>query len=391
MSKNIAVIIGGPSSEHDISILTGLQSARILSKDNKITILYWSKENNWYLLDPNLESKDFLENTKLMKKPLELRINGDSGFYFKKKKLNFDVFLNSCHGGPGEDGTLQSLLNILKVKYTGPKIISAQICMDKYVFYTTMKENGLPVIHKNLVNPDEKPSFDGPYILKPRFGGSSIGVEVVNDYETVLKIVESSDLYTEGAIVERYLEDSEDILIGVKNYPNFSVSEIEKPIKNETLFSYSKKYLENGGLEGSERELPAQINDDKKNKIIKYVEKINSIIPTRGIFRYDFLIDNDEIYINEIINDFQSRGAVNILIKEEEFTTLSGIPALKIYGTLDYPKKGKNKRVRCNYMTHLFDFDKGGINLTLLYEKEDRYGPAIEKRVMESFELIKEL
>jgi len=300
MSKNIAVIIGGPSSEHDISILTGLQSARILSKDNKITILYWSKENNWYLLDPNLESKDFLENTKLMKKPLELRINGDSGFYFKKKKLDFDVFLNSCHGGPGEDGTLQSLLNILKVKYTGPTIISAQICMDKYVFYTAMKENGLPVIHKNLVNPDEKPSFDGPYILKPRFGGSSIGVEVVNDYETVLKIVESSDLYTEGAVVERYLEDSEDILIGVKNYPNFSVSEIEKPIKNETLFSYSKKYLENGGLEGSERELPAQINDDKKNKIIKYVEKINSIIPTRGIFRYDFLIDNDDIYINEI-------------------------------------------------------------------------------------------
>ena len=76
MSKNIAVIIGGPSSEHDISILTGLQSARILSKENKITILYWSKDNNWYLLDPNLESKDFLENTKLMKKPLELRVNG---------------------------------------------------------------------------------------------------------------------------------------------------------------------------------------------------------------------------------------------------------------------------------------------------------------------------
>ena len=300
MSKNIAVIIGGPSSEHDISILTGLQSARILSKENKITILYWSKDNNWYLLDPNLESKDFLENTKLMKKPLELRVNGDSGFYFKKKKLNFDIFLNSCHGGPGEDGTLQSLLNLLKVKYTGPKVISAQICMDKYVFYTTMKENGLPVIHKDLVNPNKKASFDGPYILKPRFGGSSIGVEVVNDYETVLKIVESSDLYNEGAVIEKYLEDSEDILIGVKNYPIFSVSEIEKPIKNETLFSYSKKYLENGGLEGSERELPANIDDDKNNKIMEYVEKINSIIPTRGIFRYDFLVDKDDIYINEI-------------------------------------------------------------------------------------------
>jgi hypothetical protein len=95
--------------------------------------------------------------------------------------------------------------------------------------------------------------------------------------------------------------------------------------------------------------------------------------------------------INNIINDFQSRGAVNILIKEEAITTLSGIPALKIFGTLDYPKKGKNIRVRCNYITHVFDFEQGGINLTLLYEKEDRYGEFIEKRVIDSFELIKEL
>ena len=58
---------------------------------------------------------------------------------------------------------------------------------------------------------------------------------------------------------------------------------------------------------------------------------------------------------------------------------------------MDYPKKEKDKRVRCNYITYLFDFDQGGINLTLLYEKEDRYGPEIEKRVIDSFELIKEL
>ena len=300
MSKNIAVIIGGPSSEHDISILTGLQSARILSKDNDVSILYWTKDNNWYLLEPNLESKDFIDDEKILKKPIELRVNGDSGFYLKKKKLDFDVFLNSCHGGPGEDGTLQSLLEILRVKYTGPKVVSAQICMDKYVFYTTMKEKGLPVLHKELVNSKEKVTFQGPYILKPRFGGSSIGVEVVNDYESVLKIIESSDLYAQGAVIEKYLENSEDILIGVKNYPSFNVSEIEKPIKNDTLFSYSEKYLENGGLEGSKRELPANIDEDKKNKIISYVEKINSIIPTRGIFRYDFLLDNEDIYINEI-------------------------------------------------------------------------------------------
>ncbi len=95
--------------------------------------------------------------------------------------------------------------------------------------------------------------------------------------------------------------------------------------------------------------------------------------------------------VNEIIQDFQSRGAVNILIKEEEVTTLSGLPALKIFGTLDYPKKGDDNRVRCNYTTHIFDFESGGITMTILYEKEDRYADKIEERIMNSFELIKEL
>ena len=94
---------------------------------------------------------------------------------------------------------------------------------------------------------------------------------------------------------------------------------------------------------------------------------------------------------NDINNDFKTTGTVNILINKEEITTLSGIPALKIFGTLDYPKKGKSKRVRCNYTTHVFDFEQGGINLTLLYEKEDRYGESLETRVMDSFALIKEL
>ena len=60
--------------------------------------------------------------------------------------------------------------------------------MDKYVFYTLMKESGIPVLDKHLVTTNSKPNFSGPYILKPRFGGSSIGVEVVEDYETALKL-----------------------------------------------------------------------------------------------------------------------------------------------------------------------------------------------------------
>ena len=77
-----------------------------------------------------------------------MKFNENPGFYQKRKKIELDGVVNACHGGPGEDGSLQSLLNIFNIKYTGPDQISAQICMDKYAFYSLMKENKLPVIEK---------------------------------------------------------------------------------------------------------------------------------------------------------------------------------------------------------------------------------------------------
>ena len=117
MSKKIGVIFGGPSPEHDISILTGLQSVRILSKKYEVSSIYWSKDNKWYLVDNLNESVDFLENKEIFKKNLELKFNENPGFYQKRKKIELDVVVNACHGGPGEDGSLQSLLYIFNIKY----------------------------------------------------------------------------------------------------------------------------------------------------------------------------------------------------------------------------------------------------------------------------------
>ena len=175
MNYKIAVIIGGPSPEHDISVLTGLQSARVLSSKNEVSIIYWTKDNKWFLLDSKLESTDFVDTSKLKKKELQLNLGKNGGFYYKRKALDIDIFINSCHGGPGEDGTLQGLLDIMNLNYTGPNLTSAQICMDKYVFYALMKENNLPVLEKFKIQDEKKPNFDGPYVLKPQFGGSSIG------------------------------------------------------------------------------------------------------------------------------------------------------------------------------------------------------------------------
>ena len=239
-------------------------------------------------------------NPKIFKKELQITFGKTNYFPHKRTKLDFDVFVNSCHGGPGEDGTLQGFLELMDVKYTGPNLTTAQVCMDKYAFYSVMKANNLPVLDKFRVIDGSSIDFDGPYVLKPQFGGSSIGVEVVRDYETALKIVSSSDLYNQGALIEKYIENADDLLIGVRNYPKFNYSEIEKPIRNSNLFSYEDKYLNNGGLEGSKRELPAEISENIKSKILNYVQEINKIIPSRGIVRYDFLKTGEEVYINEI-------------------------------------------------------------------------------------------
>lgn len=102
-------------------------------------------------------------------------------------------------------------------------------------------------------------------------------------------------------------------------------------------------------------------------------------------------LEKGQELVNSIISSFESAGAVNIFIKNDAVTLPSGLPVAKIYGTLDYPKYQEEQRVRCNFSAYLFAFDQGTILLTLMYEKEDRYGEAIEQRILNSLDLIKEL
>ncbi len=302
MSNKLAVIYGGPSPEHDISILTGLQAAKILSSKYEVLNIYWSRDNRWFLVDNDLESKDFIENKNIFKKEITIKYDSNPGFYIKKKKIEIDLIVNSCHGGPGEDGTLQSLFALLEIDFTGSSLTTSQLCMDKYAFFALMNSNNIPVLEKHLVSEKVLPKFEGPYILKPRFGGSSIGVEVVDDYKTAITISSNSDLYNQGATIEKYLRESIDLLVAVRSFPQIDYSDIEKPIRsnNFELFSYTDKYLENGGLEGSKRELPANISKEIKDEINRILDLFMSIVDIRGIARVDFLLKDRELYINEV-------------------------------------------------------------------------------------------
>ena len=182
---DVAVILGGPSPEHDVSVLTGLQVARGLAGGGTgpIRALYWSKTGDWYSIDPGLEAEAFLEGVPKGSTKVQFVAAPGGGFselggrLGKARKIDIDAAVVCCHGGPGEDGTLQAALDLAGISYTGPGVAAAAVGMDKLAFGALVADAGLPTLPRLLLTPGAPaPSFNGPYILKPRFGGSSIGI-----------------------------------------------------------------------------------------------------------------------------------------------------------------------------------------------------------------------
>lgn len=295
-----AVLFGGPSDEHDISVLTGLQVARAL---DDIEAIYWSKSGEWYSVAPELEAGDFVEGAPRKSKELTFVASPGQGFVQKRKPLELDAVLIACHGGPGEDGTLQGLLDLVGLRYTGPGQAASALGMDKLAFGSAMSSAGLPTLARTLVQTGEEkaPSFDGPYIVKPRFGGSSIGIEVAEDWDTVLALKSSSRYFDQGAVVEPFLGGSRDLQVAVRTYPQWELSAIEAPARSgEGIYSYDQKYLAWGGEVSSGRELPATVDEATEKRIADLSVRIAEVAGLRGIARIDFLQKDGELFVNEV-------------------------------------------------------------------------------------------
>ncbi len=295
-----AVVFGGPSDEHDISILTGLQVARALEE---IEAIYWSKSGEWYSVDPTLEAADFAEGAPRKSRAIEFVATPGQGFVHKKKPMDLEAVLIACHGGPGEDGTLQGMLDLAGLRYTGPGQAASALGMDKLAFGAAMAAAGLPTLPRTLVQTGEEhdPDFGGPFIVKPRFGGSSIGIEVAEDWSTVLALKSSSHFFDRGAVVEPFLGGSRDLQVAVRTHPQWELSAVEAPARSgEGIYSYDQKYLAWGGEVSSGRELPATLDDATAKGITDLSRRVTEVAALRGIARIDFLDKDGELYVNEV-------------------------------------------------------------------------------------------
>jgi D-alanine-D-alanine ligase len=314
--SDIAVIFGGPSPEHDVSILTGLQAAQELQRGgHTVHALLWSKTAEWFAVDPSLEASAFLDGVPKGAQALRLvsgaggGFEGSGGRFSKQKGTEFEVAVVCCHGGPGEDGTLQAALDGAGIAYTGPSVAAAALGMDKLAFGGVMVAAGIASLPRvALTATTDGVGFDGPYIVKPRFGGSSIGIVVVEDIPTAKALLAHGVHLRAGAVLEPFRPDLYDVQMALRCWPQTEMSAIERPLRSagragsasNEILGYTDKYVGGEGMASAPRELPADLPATVADGVRQAARRIAELALVRGVARIDFLTDGTELVVNEI-------------------------------------------------------------------------------------------
>ena len=334
MSKlKLGVIFGGMSTEHDVSVLSGYSILKNLNKEKyEIFPIYIDKDGEWYSI------KEMSQEPVIVDDNLE-KIN-DTFSYLKKCDVVFPIL----HGKYGEDGTMQGLLELLKIPYVGPGVLSSSIAMDKvyskiifekanikqakYVYirkdsdkyiYIDDKFNEIKDTIQNICKKiEEKITY--PMFVKPSNSGSSVGINKAKKTEELEKYIEYASKFDTKILIEETIIGKE-IECSVLGNEDVKASVLGKITPAEDFYTYDAKY---NNVE-SKLTIPANISAELTERVRKTAIKAFKAIDGKGFSRVDFFVntENNEIYINEI----------NTL---PGFTNISMYPKLWEYSGLKY-------------------------------------------------------
>lgn len=353
----IAVIFGGRSCEHDVSIVTGVMTLNALGK--KATGIYIDGKGDFYIGDRFDEIKTFEKFSAKGCKRVHFMPN-DSGLYDDRGRRikTAEAIVNCCHGAYGEDGCLQGLLEMSGIPYTGGGVLASAVGMDKVIMKRLFQASGLPCVKYMEVKADEffdetyafaetlKKDFAFPLIVKPVNLGSSIGIKVAHSFEELFGGMRAAFAFDNRVIVEQALEDFIEVncaAIGECD-KGVEVSQTEQPIGWTEFLSYEDKYLGGGkGKEETKRRMPADIDEKLTERIKELTAAAFKAVRCDGVARVDFLIKDGEIYVNEI----------NTVPGSLAYYLFAGIYDLKTL-TERLVEIAKNRTANKNALTHTF-------------------------------------
>ncbi len=255
MTKHVAVLMGGWSAERDVSLRSGKACSDALEQQGyKVT-----------RVDVQRDVAEVLA------------------------RLKPDVAFNVLHGRPGEDGTIQGILEILRIPYTHSGVMASAVAMDKAVAKTVMAAVGVPVAEGRVVTRAEAAKghvLKPPYVLKPVAEGSSVGVFIVTEqHQHPPQELNRPDWpHGEQLLAERYIPGME-LTCAVMGAEALGVIEIEAATK---FYDYEAKYAPGG----SRHILPARIKPNIYQQVRNLALTAHQALGCRGVTRADFRFDN---------------------------------------------------------------------------------------------------
>jgi D-alanine-D-alanine ligase len=330
--KNIGIIFGGSSTEHEVSIITGLQVLHTIDNEKYNAIpIYVSKDGAWYTGDKLREIETFktLETIPQNAHNVQLIYSPDVALVSKRpwilgplkiKKYAIDVFFPCFHGGFGENGAFQGLFDISGVPYVGSGVLGSALGMDKVLAKKVYDSSGVhgadyQVYSRQAINENSseiagfvEEKFNYPVFVKPAVGGSSVGVSKAKNTNELLNALELAAVFDSRVLVEQGIENAKEINISVvgNSGSELMTSACEEVFHAGDFLTYDDKYKggsgKSQGMASTKRKVPADLTDAEKTSIEQIAKKVFESLTCFGLARIDFLVKKDthEVFVIEI-------------------------------------------------------------------------------------------
>lgn len=288
MKKNVAVLMGGFSSEKEISLKSGEVIYQNINRSKYTPFKIIVNKENWvYLNSENEESNVNLEDFSIIS---------------NNTKIKLEIAFIIIHGSPGENGLIQSFFELKNIPYTGCDPYTSALTFNKRDCLSVLEKHNIPTANSFHINKNEKFEVEDiikkvglPCFVKANRSGSSFGVYKIYEENELTDAINKAFEFDDEILIESFLDGIE-VSVGVMNYQkNIKVFGITELITENDFFDYDAKY------NGNSKEItPANISEKQKQIVTNLSIKIYKKLGMKGFTRSEFIIINDMAYFLEI-------------------------------------------------------------------------------------------